>query len=344
MKNNTSNIVPEGKRQPEFQRNMDLESFLMSLNDTLSVSEDVLLDELSHPDKPILMLVGPMRSGTTLMMQWLAQTGLVAYPSNLISRFFKAPIIGAKIQQLLTDPKYQFRDEFSDIVPGSGFASQNGKTTGFLAPNEFWYFWQQFINSPKSDSWTDAELAVALNSDRMLRELHGLTSAFGKPFATKAMKFNYAIKHLHSLSKQFVFMHIHRKPAHNMASVLAARQRQYGSINEWYSFKVPEHHMLKNLSPQEQVAGQIYSLNRAATQSFSLLPSANVFDCSYEAFCEQPEDIYIQLREKFGLSLGSHIYDGPAEFNTAKFNPAYGSEEDLQIIYDATSKIIDGCD
>ena len=51
-----------------------------------------------------VFVVGALRSGTTLFTQWLATTGLTAYPTNLLSRFYGAPLVGAKIQQLLTDP------------------------------------------------------------------------------------------------------------------------------------------------------------------------------------------------------------------------------------------------
>lgn len=58
-----------------------------------------------------------------------------------MSRFYKAPIIGAKMQRLLLDPEFNFRNELTDIFSRNiGYLSENGKTQGALAPNEFWFF------------------------------------------------------------------------------------------------------------------------------------------------------------------------------------------------------------
>ncbi len=41
---------------------------------------------------------------------------------------------------LLTDEQYNYRNEILDFNRKIDFISENGKTTGALAPNEFWYF------------------------------------------------------------------------------------------------------------------------------------------------------------------------------------------------------------
>ena len=38
----------------------------------------------------VVLVVGGPRSGSTVMMQWLASSGVFAYPSNLLSRFYRA--------------------------------------------------------------------------------------------------------------------------------------------------------------------------------------------------------------------------------------------------------------
>ena len=216
-------------RTPGFARNMGLEALLKDINASLWISEQLALADLQAPRFPLVFVMGPLRSGTTLFMQWLANSGLVAYPTNLLSRFYQAPIIGAKIQLLLTDPRYNFRDELGEFVQQAEYRSENGKTKGVLAPNEFWYFWRRFLAEPGRDAWTDEELRQSMDTRTMLAELAGMVEVFQKPFAAKGLLFNYNIPFLNSVLDKVVFVQIKRDPVTNVASVLEARKRQLGS-------------------------------------------------------------------------------------------------------------------
>jgi len=199
-------------REGQFRRNELLEKLLIELNIDLQPSEQALIQNC-QPNKGLpyhlILVMGPLRSGTTLFMQWLANkwlanTGLFAYPTNLLSRFYQAPIIGAKIQLLLTDPRFNFRDELGEFAQQAEYRSENGKTKGVLAPNEFWYFWRRFLAEPGRDVWTDAELRQSMDIRTMLAELAGMMQVFQKPFAAKGMLFNYNIPFIAYDSTQLV--------------------------------------------------------------------------------------------------------------------------------------------
>ena len=208
-------------RQAEFARNDELDILLSNINADLWVAEKELLPSVEPSlDRPLLLVMGAMRSGTTLFMQWLAQSGTVAYPTNLLSRFYRAPIIGSKIQLLLTDERYQFRNELSGIDKNVGLDSLNGKTDGLLSPNEFWYFWRRFLENPDKEAWTEKELSRDLDSETLLRELAGIIRVHDKPFAAKGMIFNYHIPLLFRELKNVVFVHMSRDIDTNVGSVL----------------------------------------------------------------------------------------------------------------------------
>ena len=132
MNDSMDNNGGDEEREAAFRRNTELERLLKSLNRTLGPAEENLLATASDlgADHPLVFIMGPLRSGTTLFMQWLASSGIVAYPSNLLSRFYAAPAVGAQIQLLLTDPRYNFRDEILDFTGPVTFDSENGKTIG----------------------------------------------------------------------------------------------------------------------------------------------------------------------------------------------------------------------
>ncbi|OOZ40409.1 sulfotransferase family protein [Solemya pervernicosa gill symbiont] len=257
--------------------------------------------------------MGPMRSGTTLLMQWLAATGLVAYPTNLLSRFYHAPIIGAKIQCLLTDPRYNFRDELGEFIQQSEFKSENGKTKGVLAPNEFWYFWRRFLSNSRRDVWSNEELRQSMDTATLKSELSGIMNVFQKPFAAKGMLFNYNIDFLNSIFDKILFVHLKRDLATNATSVLAARKRQLGSENEWYSFDIPEKEELMKLPPFEQVVNQIQAINKAVEIGLRGVDESRKLIVEYEDFCQSPEKYFKELIRKVGLVDAAYL--GPDKFD-----------------------------
>lgn len=307
------------QRATNFRRNELLEKLLAELNSDLQPSEQALMQSclstqsMSHP---LILVMGPLRSGTTLFMQWLANTGLVAYPTNLLSRFYQAPIIGAKIQLLLADPRFNFRDELGEFAQQAEYRSENGKTQGVLAPNEFWYFWRRFLAEPGRDVWGDEELKQSMDTRTMLAELAGMMQVFQKPFAAKAMLFNYNIPFLDSVFDKVLFIQIKRDPDANVASVLDARKRQLGDVTAWYSFKIPEYQQLQNLEPEMQAAGQVHYINEAVSRGLEKVDESRKLFVQYEKFCEEPEIYFNELIKKLGL--GNKRYTGPSKFSATR--------------------------
>lgn len=306
-------------RTENFSRNLSLESLLKEVNSELWIAESSLIENVDKTMKmPLIIVMGPMRSGTTLFMQWLANTGVVGYPTNLLSRFFQAPILGAKIQLLLTDQRYNFRDELGEFTQQAEYKSENGKTKGVLAPNEFWYFWRRFLADPSRDVWSNEELQQTMDVATMKSELIGMMDVFQKPFLTKGMIFNYNISFLDSILDKVIFVHIKRDPVANVASVLDARKRQLGSESEWYSFKIPEYEQLKDLSSIDQAAGQVYFINRAITNGLAEVSGLRKLVVQYEDFCSNPKVIYEQLIGKLDVINSTKIYSGEKQFSRTR--------------------------
>lgn len=306
-------------RASVFQRNKFLEGLLTELSADLQPAENLLISrnvECSTMQYPLIFIMGPLRSGTTLFTQWLANTGLVSYPTNLLSRFYQAPIIGAKIQILLTDPRYNFRDELGEFIQRAEYCSENGKTKGVLAPNEFWYFWRRFLSEPERDVWSDDELQVGMDTQTMLAELAGIMDVFQKPFAAKGMLFNYNIPFFDAILDKAIFIQIKRDPIANVASVLEARTRQLGSEHEWYSFKIPEYERLKNFDPVTQAAGQVHFINKAVTEGLSAVSDTRKLVVEYEDFCLRPNEYFEQLKTLLGCA--DIPYLGPEQFSESR--------------------------
>ncbi|NIC04300.1 sulfotransferase [Billgrantia bachuensis] len=325
-------------RAEKFARISALEELLTDLNANLTgANENYLKDSVER--FPKIFLMGPHRSGSTLFMQWLADTGLIAYPSNLLSRFFGAPLVGAKIQQLLTDSRYNFRNEILDFTTGINFSSDNGKTKGALAPNEFWYFWRRFLPFEELDYMSPAELRKKANLSGLRDELNALANIFEKPFAMKAMIMNQNIPELAEQFDKALFIWIRRDPIFNIQSALEARKRQYGDISAWYSFKIKEYPKLKDLDPLKSVAGQITAINRSINTGLSCLPEKNKLTIQYEDFCRRPNHYYEEISNRLLEQASSRDikipeYRGKAHFtNTNIWRLEEYSQADAESAY-----------
>ncbi|WP_027961065.1 sulfotransferase [Halomonas halodenitrificans] len=327
--------APENRTE-KYARVTSLEELLKELNGNLEDPNKAYLNDSAERFSKIF-LMGPHRSGSTLFMQWLANTGLAAYPTNLLSRFFGAPLVGAKIQQLLTDPRYNFRNEILDFNSDVNFSSDNGKTKGALAPNEFWYFWRRFLPFDELDYMPPEDLRKMADLDGFRDELNALANIFEKPFAMKAMIMNQNIPELVEQFDKALFIWIRRDPVFNIQSALEARKRQYGDINTWYSFKIKEYPELKNLDPLESVAGQIAAINSSVEQGIADLPDNRKLVVQYEDFCQRPEYYYKEISRRLAEQGGVDSvpeYSGESEFsNTNRWRLEEYSQEEAVKVY-----------
>ena len=326
-------MTDHSTRKGSFRRNHALEDLLTEINGLLAPASQQLRESAAERFSKILV-VGPPRSGSTLFMQWLAASGLTAYPTNLLSRFYGAPLVGAKIQQLLTDPRYNFRDEILDFTAPIDFTSQNGKTRGATAPNEFWYFWRRFLPFDALDYMPDDALKARGDLAGLRDELNALANIFERPFALKAMIMNQNLPVLSSLFEKALFVWIKRNPVFNVQSALEARRRQHGNLSTWYSFKIKEYPQLKARDPLASVAGQVHAINNSLSHAFASLPEDRTLVVQYEDFCRQPARFYTSLVERLQAQDGTQAnipaYDDEVVFtNTNTWRLEEYSQRDV---------------
>jgi hypothetical protein len=303
----------KSERRPEHRKNKGLEEILAEVNSILGPVEALTIANYKKNKYPLILIVGCARSGTTLLMQWLSSLGCFCYPTNILSRFYAAPYIGAKIQLMLT--KYDFKNEIFDFNKEIPFTSNLGKTKGALAPHEFWYFWNRFFKFGEIQ-YLSEEMLKSVDDITFVSELAAIEAAFNLPLAMKASIANWNIPYLSSKLDKVLFVHVKRHPFYNIQSLLEARMKFYGDIKAWYSFKPPEFNSLKDLSPYEQVTGQVYHTNRAVEMGLQQLEEARVLGIDYEQFCQSPENVFKQIVEKLqrqGYQV-NRSYNGPNSF------------------------------
>ena len=305
------------QREKRFQRNPALEELLQEINDLLHPVEERVIGAYDQPRYPIVFVVGVPRAGSTLMMQWLANTGYFAYPTNLLSRFYGAPYVGARIQRLLTDPLFAYGNELTEFDQEVKFTSTLGKTQGVLAPNEFWYFWRRFFPNTMPEKLSDEQLRGA-DGEGFVRELAALEAAFDKPFALKGLILELNIPFLSGLFARALFLHVRRHPFYNAQSLLEARVKYYGRRDAWYSIKPPEYPHFSDADPFTQVAAQVHFTSQALVEGLASIDDSRSLTVEYEDFCADPPATFEAILGKCGAQ-GYHVgwkYRGPDRFQS----------------------------
>ncbi len=286
----------DSDRAKEFAKNEKLEAVLTELNTLLSRVQQDVNREYQRPKYPVLLVAGCPRSGTTLLMQWFAALGLFAYPTNLSSRFYRAPYIGARVQQALL--QYDFREEVFGGAEALSFESQLGKTKGPLEPNEFWYFWRRFFDFGEIQVLPEEQLRRT-DTKGLLSELASFEAAFDKPVAMKGLMLNWHLPFLDRLFDNVLFLYIKRNPVYNAQSLLLSRKKFFNSHERWYSFKPPQYGELIKRDPFHQVAGQVYYTNKAVEDGLKEIPAGRSLEVDYRGFCDSPRRVFEGIVDRF---------------------------------------------
>lgn len=292
-------------RTPQFKRNIELEELLDELSGYLGPIEEIIENNFICPVMPPLFLVGNPRSGTSLFMQLLSLSKGFAVPTNLLSRFYYAPFLGAKIQELLTNPKYDFKNEIIKEENTLKLESDLGKAKGLLAPSEFFHFWRRFL--PRYDpQYLNNDDQREVNIVGLQKGIAAIESVFQKPFAAKAIIIQYNLDILYRGFPDSLIVYVIRNPIYIMQSILQARERFYGNTSVWWSVKPREYKQLKDMDFYHQIAGQVYYTEKSLEEQLLKVHEDKKLIVEYEDLCLRPTAIANAIKEKY-FKLGFSI-------------------------------------
>jgi hypothetical protein len=205
---------------------------------------------------PLVILGGLLRSGTTLGYQLLAASGSFVYPSNLIARFYRRPVVGWRVERLmrpfLPPPE----------AGGPGFSSEAGRTEAWYEPSELGYFWHAHLPFERHHQ-PGPEALAALDPVPMVRELADLQNEDGRPLVVKNPILGFVYGWLLERIPEARMVWISRPPLEIAASVHRMRRREMGSVDRWWSTRPADVGELSRRSPEEQIAGQVARLLEA---------------------------------------------------------------------------------
>jgi len=228
-------------------------------------------------ERPVFLIVGHQRSGSTLVSQYLSLALDVGYPSNLVARFWRAPVAGIRLQQAL---RHQIGP------PGRSFTSELGTTHSLLEPHEFSYFWNH---------WFPAERRCR-DREGFRRALAAMERAFEAPLLFKSILNSLRIGLLAEILPTAVFVRVDRNLLDVACSTLDARRRRYGHDRAWLGVVPEACEELSDRPAAEQIAAQVTMVERSLREGLAALPQDRVVEVGYEDFCREPAALAGRLR------------------------------------------------
>jgi len=233
-------------------------------------------DEAKLEGAPPLFIIGPPRSGTTLLYQVLTTYYRLAYISNFSEKFYRAPVSGVLLERLLSVPagKPGYRFEYG-YIPGPG------------APHEAARFWKEiFPDSAKR--YVARGMTPAAKLQRLRHSIIGLTRACKAPVVMKSVNNSLRIAPILEALPEARFIVCHRDMKKNAISILKARKArisQQGVQEAWWSAEPVEVEQLKGKSLAHQAAAQVFYIHRQIAEDRASLGEERFIDVNYERFC-----------------------------------------------------------
>jgi len=281
-------------RKEGFRKSEDEENFLEDLNRYLREREIREYGDYNI-HYPFLFVIGPPRSGTTLLSQVLAHCLDVGFINNLAARFWKAPVTGIRLARTVLDTGSPY-----------SFSSTFGSTENLNDIHEFGYFWRDWLKKESFENIRDArQIENKIDWNGLRTTLANMQAEFGRPMLFKNIFGSYHISKLNEVLEQTLWIYIERDPLDTAVSILRARKKYYDDPNNWWSYLPPEYEKIIDLDYWHQIAGQIHYLKKFYHREMDQLEATGRgLRLSLRDLCHDPRSILEKVQSKI-----SKLYD-----------------------------------
>lgn len=222
------------------------------------------------PSRPVLLVAGPPRSGTTLIAQTLINRLDVAYPNNLTALFPRSPVVANRLLAPFVRPR-----------PGS-YDAFYGKSTGLAGANDGLHIWDRWLGADRS---LVPERLAGGGAEALLRFFGALQALYRRPVVNKVNRLNTCAHLVADALPSAHFVLVQRDPLMLAQSLYVARKRIVGDMSRPYGV---QHANPCPDDPVEDVCRQVLFHEEHARRQRALLPPERLWVISYEGFCRRP--------------------------------------------------------
>ena len=206
------------------------------------------------PQRPILIVCGCARSGTTVAAQLLIHRLPVSYITNLTSVFPRAPLVAeATIGRLFRRPAPSLHNFY-------------GRTSGWAGPNDALYLWDRWLGSDRTRA--PVELAAAAR-ESMIAFFGAREQQTGLATLNKSNALNVCAHLVAEALPTARFVCMERPRVEHAMSLLKARVEIHGRADVAYGIMPPT--AGRSADPIEDVCRQILFHEEIARQQLARL-------------------------------------------------------------------------
>lgn len=257
------------------------------MNDRLEEDDDRLTASFTRPSMPVSFILSQARAASTLFIQIVASCYRVGYVSNLLSRYSRAPYIGALLQRSLEDPDFKstFRTDFV--------------TSGPAEPHEWGWFWANRLRLGADQYYVPMEQPVDIGT--LAAKLAGIETALEAPLLFDNIFAQCNLDMIEAAISPVVTLRMRREPYYVCNSILNARLRRHGDIAAWYGNRTRDHARIAGIEdPVQQVVEQVWSTEEEIGAISDARPDHLKMDVEYEELVAAPT----ALADRFAALLG----------------------------------------
>ena len=272
-----------------------------------------------------IFIFGIPRSGTTLASQLIAEKTNLGYINNLIASFWENPQYGVYLSRHLA------------VGREISYASELGKTYAVGDISEFGYFWAPLLGH-KTAARLGENKRSKINWPVLANKVLSINHAFTASCVFKNVLLGHYIKELNDIFKSPLFIYVKRTHLDAAYSILKAREKRYGNISHWLSTKPYEYEELKKLGPHEQIAAQIYYLEKDFETQLKGIAPNRLLVVDYDNLCKEPDlflaDVQLRLNEMgHAISIKSAVRPLVSSSVESKNNDVFLLERSLNQYY-----------
>jgi len=269
----------------------------LALDRLLEFFEARRLQNSGGQSQPILLVVGPPRSGTTLVYQVLSEQLPVSYFDNWGAMFPRSTITASRLLK-----RYSAR-------PRTSYHSYYGNTAGFRGVNDGFHVWNRWLGNDRYSVPEEIDLETRKGMQQFFA---AWSEAFGLPLLNKNNRNTLCMSLLASVLENAVFVVVTREPVFAAQSLMIAREHIQGDAAVGWGLGANRSRSGPKSSPLEDVADQVRFIYERLQEQLDRVPRERVVHVRYEDFCAEPSRLVARmvevLRER---STDSTLCDAP---------------------------------
>lgn len=264
---------------------------------------------------PPLFIVGPPRSGTTLVYLLLTHRYRLSYISNFMTMSPLSPVLMGWLGR-------PFR-------LGRGprnFHSYFGETDGWRGPNQGYRLWN--LSFPIDSDFVPPSLIMPETARALRRTIAGIERLGRGPFVNKWQRNAARIEALDKIFPNALFLRVTRDPVETARSLLAGRIKLTGNDQGWFSARPTDMPDTSHMSPAAQVSYQAVLMDLQIEKSLARLAPSRSYTIDYRGLCDDPVAVLDEVAQWYQAQSGHCLRIRRSDLPALRPSPGAATQPD----------------